>query len=173
MASIGRRMGYNIETPTETEFKKVNLFGYQYDGACRQIHICHIIDNGACIFCVILELNYCHSLFWVINLWLECRFLVIFIISSLPLIYNGLNCANFHRRLYAGIVIIVNYILMMTWLPATVIIVEEMNMKLCKCWQSYVDAINIIIERFGNWMQIAIIRLVGKFKYLFVVIFRK
>lgn len=62
---------------------------------------------------------------------------------------------------------------MVTWLPATVIIVEESNMKLCKCWQSYVDAINVIIEKFGNRMQSAIIRLVDKFKYLFLAVFRK
>lgn len=67
----------------------------------------------------------------------------------------------------------VNYVLMMTWLPATVIIVEEMNMKLCKCWQSYVDAINVLIERFGNSMEEAIIRSVKKFKYVFLVIFCK
>lgn len=67
----------------------------------------------------------------------------------------------------------VNYVLMMTWLPATVIIVEEMNMKLCKCWQSYVDAINVLIERFGNSMEGAIIRSVKKFKYVFLVIFCK
>lgn len=76
-------------------------------------------------------------------------------------------------RLYAGIVIIVNYILMMTWLPATVIIVEKMNIQLCKCWQSYVDSINLATEKFGICIQNAIIRLIGKFKYLFLVIFCK
>lgn len=67
----------------------------------------------------------------------------------------------------------VNYILMMTWLPAMVIIVEKMNMKLCKCWQSYVDSINVLIDRFGNSMQNATIHLVDRFKYIFIVIFRK
>lgn len=62
---------------------------------------------------------------------------------------------------------------MMTWLPASVIIVEEMNLKLCKCWQSYVDAINVIIERFGNSMEEAIIRLVKKFRFAFLIIFCK
>ncbi|XP_055305297.1 protein dispatched [Sitodiplosis mosellana] len=73
--------------------------------------------------------------------------------------------------LYAAIVIMVNYVLMVTWLPATVIIVEELNLKLCKCWQSYVDAINVLIERFGNSMEAAIIRLVKEYKYVFLVIF--
>lgn len=62
---------------------------------------------------------------------------------------------------------------MMTWLPASILIVEDMNLKLCMCWQSYVDAINVIIERFGNSMEQAIIRLVTKFKYLFAIIFCK
>ncbi|XP_031628158.1 protein dispatched [Contarinia nasturtii] len=73
--------------------------------------------------------------------------------------------------IYAATVIMVNYVLMMTWLPATVIIVEEMNMQLCKCWQSYVDSINVLIERFGNSMEQAIIRVVKKFKFIFLVIF--
>lgn len=67
----------------------------------------------------------------------------------------------------------VNYILMMTWLPATVIIVEKMNMKLCKCWQTYVDAINVVIERFGNAMEKAIIHLVKKCRFFFLVLFCK
>lgn len=62
---------------------------------------------------------------------------------------------------------------MMTWLPSMVIIVEKMNMKLCKCWQSYVDSINVLIERFGNFMENAIIHFVDKFRYAFLVIFCK
>lgn len=54
-----------------------------------------------------------------------------------------------------------------------VIIVEKMNMKLCKCWQSYVDAINVIIERFGNSMENAIIDLVDRLKYAFLILFCK
>lgn len=62
----------------------------------------------------------------------------------------------------------------MTWLPAMVIIVEEMNMSMCvKCWQSYVDAINKKIERFGNSMENTIINMVKKYKYIFLVIFCK
>lgn len=76
-------------------------------------------------------------------------------------------------RLYAAIVICCNYALMMTWLPSMVIIVEKMNMKLCKCWQSYVDALNVIIERFGNSMENAIIHCVDKLRYFFLVIFCK
>lgn len=71
----------------------------------------------------------------------------------------------------------VNYVLMMTWLPATVIMVEELNLKLCKCfgkcWQSYVDTLNVGIERFGNLMENTIINLVKKFKYIFLVVFCK
>lgn len=62
---------------------------------------------------------------------------------------------------------------MMTWLPSMVIIVEKMNMKLCKCWQSYVDAINVIIERIGNSMEDAIIHLVDRLKYAFLILFCK
>lgn len=77
------------------------------------------------------------------------------------------------RRLYAAIVIAVNYVLMMTWLPSMVIIVEKMNMKLCKCWQSYVDSINVVIERIGNSMENAIIRSVDRLKYVFLILFCK
>lgn len=61
----------------------------------------------------------------------------------------------------------------MTWLPSMVIIVEKMNMKLCNCWQSYVDAINVIIERFGNSIENAIIHLVDSLKYAFLILFCK
>lgn len=84
-------------------------------------------------------------------------------------VFNSIVLSHF--SLYAAIVIMVNYILMMTWLPAMVIIVERMNMKLCKCWQSYVNSINVLIDRIG--MQNVTIHLAGKFKYMvFIVISR-
>lgn len=163
MAFIGRRMGWTIETFTQTKVKKVNFFGFEHDGTCRKINICDFFNNGTCIFSFIFEPNHSYSMLWVTFLFRSK--------GEIP--FWQVPFRSYVHRLYAAIVIAVNYVLMMTWLPSMVIIVEKMNMKLCKCWQSYVDAINVIIKRFGGSMEKAIIHLVDRLKYAFLILFCK
>lgn len=75
--------------------------------------------------------------------------------------------------IYAGTVVLVNYVLMISWLPAIVAIDDDCNFSLCFCWKTYLELINKTIDRIGVRVQKLIIYLVDKFKWLFIVLFCK
>lgn len=75
--------------------------------------------------------------------------------------------------LYAGTLILVNYLLMISWLPVNVVIAENCKFSICVCWRSYSESINDFIDRFGQRLHRSIIYLIDKLKYLFIILFRK
>lgn len=70
--------------------------------------------------------------------------------------------------LYAGTLILVNYVLMISWLPVNVVIAENFKFSICTS-----ESITDFIDRFGQRLHRSIVYLINKLKYLFIILFRK
>lgn len=75
--------------------------------------------------------------------------------------------------LYAGTLILVNYLLMISWLPVNVVIAENCKFSIFVCWRLCSESLNDSIGRFGQRLHQTIVYLINKLKYLFIILFRK
>lgn len=67
----------------------------------------------------------------------------------------------------------VNYFLMMTWLPAVVTMVEVSSFDMCRCWQGYSAYVVSAADRSGIILRDCIIKIISKCSYLLIFIFGK
>lgn len=77
------------------------------------------------------------------------------------------------RSIFAGTVVMVNYLLMMTWIPACVSINERISCYAIKWWVLALTKLNTAIGSIAIQMQDRIIFLVVKFPFLWIISFGK
>lgn len=65
----------------------------------------------------------------------------------------------------------VNYVLMMTWIPAVVAIVDKNTFEMCSCWHSYSKYVISLTDKCGGYLRENIIKIITKFKYILIIIF--
>lgn len=74
-------------------------------------------------------------------------------------------------RIFAGTVVMVNYLLMMTWLPASVSLNERLSCYALKWWLHALTKINSTANMLGVYMQNKIIYLIMKMPFLWFLLF--
>lgn len=75
------------------------------------------------------------------------------------------------HRIFAGTVVMVNYLLMMTWLPASVSLNERISCYALQWWVRALTKINSTANCLGIYLQNRIIFFVVKMPSLWVFIF--
>lgn len=139
------------------------IFSVYNNETFGKIYFYYIDNHCVGIFFIILQLYYGDSMFWVsiiINVSWQKRCIGAYFLYT-----------NF--RIFTGTVILANYFLMMTWLPATVVIMDQNPYNICICWQRYSAYVKSVADRCGSILQSQTIRIVSKFNYCLILAFGK
>lgn len=91
--------------------------------------------------------------------------------SIFDIIFSDIFCSLMCIRIFAGTVVMVNYLLMMTWLPASVSLNERISCYALKWWIQTLTKINSSATFMGIYLQNKIIFFVVKMPFLWIFMF--
>lgn len=111
-----------------------------------------------------------YTSYWSSITAIQCfRYFIHFFFHFIFVTFNFINSLLF--SIFAGTVVMVNYVLMMTWLPATVSINERLSCYAFSCWILALTKFNTTVSSVGVYVQDRIIFIIIKMPYLWILCF--